>query len=106
MMVVVPALITAAAMEINFSLVRQACSAQRSTMLYIVTIVALVLILLVAFVSYLTWRAEGAQWPGEGADIATRTRFLAMVGIIGSGIFFLVTFAQGIATVYLNPCQL
>jgi hypothetical protein len=25
---------------------------------------------------------------------------------LGSGIFFLVTLAQGIATVYFDPCQL
>jgi len=106
LMVVVPALITAAHQEANFVLVRQACSAQRNVLLYVVSIVSLVLIALVALVSYLTWRSVGAQWPGETADVATRTRFIAMLGILGSGIFFLVTLAQAIATVYLNPCQL
>lgn len=106
MMVIVPAVICAAHQEVNFVLVRQACSAQRSTMLYVVTIVALTLTALMGLVCYLTWRSVGAQWPGETADIATRTRFIAMVGLLGSGIFFLVTLAQGIATVYLDPCQL
>ena len=106
MLIVVPALITAAHQEANYVLVRQACAAQRHVMLYVVTIVALLLIALVAFAAYLTWREEGAQWPGESADIATRTRFIAMVGMLGSVIFFLVTLAQGIATVYLDPCQL
>jgi len=106
MMVIVPAVICAAHQEANFALVRQACSAQRHTMLYVVTIVSLALIAFMGLVSYLTWRSLGSQWPGETADIATRTRFIAMLGILGSGIFFLVTLAQGIATVYLDPCQL
>jgi uncharacterized membrane protein len=106
MLIVVPPLLTAAHQEANFVLVRQACAAQRNVMLYGVTIVSLLLIASVVLVAYLTWREEGAQWPCETADVATRTRFIAMVGLLGGVISFLVTLAQGIATVYLDPCQL
>jgi hypothetical protein len=106
MLIVGPALICAAHQEANFVLVRQACAAQRNVMLYVVAIIALVLTALVALIAFMTWRAEGAQWPGETADITTRTRFIAMVGLLGSGIFFLVTLAQAIATIYYDPCQL
>lgn len=106
MMVILPAMICAAHQEANYVLVRQACSLQRNSMLYVVTIVALALTALMGLISYLTWRSVGAQWPGETADVATRTRFIATLGMLGSGIFFLVTLAQGIATVYLDPCQL
>ena len=44
LLVVAPALITAAAHEASFVLVRQACSAQRNVMLYVVIVVALALI--------------------------------------------------------------
>ena len=106
LLIVTPAFITAAAHETSYVLVRQACSAQRNVALYAVIVVALVLMALVALMSYMTWRHAGAEWPGEGADTATTTRFIAVVGMLGSVIFFLVTFAQGIATVYLDPCQL
>jgi hypothetical protein len=106
MLLVAPALICAAHQEANFVLVRQACAAQRNVMLYVVTIVALALTAFVALVAYMTWRDAGAEWPGETADLATRTRFIAVMGMLGSGIFFLVTLAQGIATVYYDPCQL
>jgi len=106
MLMVVPALITAAQHEAMYVIVRQACAARRNVMLHAVNIAALLLIALVALVAYLTWRAEGPEWPGEAADVATRTRFIAMVGLLGSVIFFLVTLAQGIATVYYDPCQL
>ena len=105
LLIVAPAFVTAAAHETNYVLVRQACSAQRNVGLYVVMIVALVLIALVALTSYMTWRHAGAEWPGETADAATTTRFIAMLGMLGSVIFFLVTFAQAIATVYYDPCQ-
>src|SRR5215212_811639 len=106
LVIVAPAAICAAAMQINFVLVRQACSMQRNIALYVVTIVALALLALVALVAFMTWRSAGAEWPGEAADVATRTRFLSMLGLLGSGMFFLVTFAQGIATIRFDPCQL
>jgi hypothetical protein len=106
LLIVAPAFVCAAAMQINYVLVRQACSAQRNLMLYVVTIVALALTLGVALLAFATWRRAGAEWPGEGADIATSNRFIAVLGMLGSVIFFLVTFAQGIATVYYDPCQL
>lgn len=105
LLVVLPAFITAAAMQINFVLVRQACSAQRNVSLYLVTLVALGLLAGVGLISFVNWRHAGAQWPGETADIATRTRFISMIGALGSAIFFLVTLAQGIATLYFDPCQ-
>jgi predicted transporter len=106
LVIVAPAAICAAAMQINFVLVRQACSMQRNVALYVVTIAALALIAFVAAVAYMTWRNAGAQWPGETADVVTRTRFISMLGLLGSGIFFLVTLAQGIATIRFDPCQL
>ena len=106
LLVVAPALICAAGHEANFVLVRQACAAGRHVMLYAVTIVALALMAGVALMSYATWRHVGPEWPGETADVATRTRFIAVLGMLGSGLFFLVTLAQGIATVYYDPCQL
>lgn len=105
LLVVAPALICAATHEANFVLVRQACAAGRHLMLYVVTIIGLALILGVALMAYATWRDAGPEWPGEGADVATRTRFIAMVSLLGTGVFFLVTLAQGIATVYYDPCQ-
>lgn len=105
LLIVLPAFFCAAAMEINYSLVRQACAAQRNVMLYAVTIVGLLLTVSVGLIAHAIWRREGAEWPSERADAATTTRFIAMLGMLGSVIFFLVTFAQGIATLYYDPCQ-
>lgn len=105
LLIVLPAFITAAAMQINYVLVRQACSAQRNLALYVVSIVSLVLLAAVGLISFLNWRHAGGEWPGESADVATRTRFISMVGALDTVLFFLVTLAQGIATIYFDPCQ-
>jgi vacuolar-type H+-ATPase subunit I/STV1 len=106
MLIVVAPVIVAAEMQTNFVLVRQACSVQRNIALYVVIVVSLVLTALTAFVAFTVWRRAGALWPTEAADLATRIRFVAVLGILSSVISFLVIVAQGIATIHFDPCQL
>jgi hypothetical protein len=103
--VLLPPIVWGVQMEINYALVRRACSSERNTILYAVTIVALVLTLFAAGVSWGTWKKSGAGWPTESADPGTRLRFLSVLGLLSSGIFFLVIAAQGIATIFFHPCQ-
>lgn len=91
--------------QTNFVLVRQACSMQRNFALYAVTIVALLLTIATVLVAASIWRRAGASWPTEAPDLANRIRFIAVSGILSSAMSFLVILAQGIATVYFDPCQ-
>jgi hypothetical protein len=104
--VLLPPLITAAEMEVNFVLVRQACAAQRSVMLYSVIVVALIVTALSGLTSALIWRRRGAIWPSESADIVTRSRFISVLGMMSAAISFLLVLAHGIATLNFDPCQL
>jgi hypothetical protein len=103
--VLLPPIAWAVQMEINYSLVRRACVVERNAALYAVTLVALVLMLVTALISLSTWKKLGAGWPGDSADQQTRIRFLAVLGLLSNGIFFLATAAQGLATIIFNPCQ-
>lgn len=105
MLIVFAPIIVAIHHETNFVLVRQACSAQRNIALYLVTIISLVLTMSTALVALRIWRSVGVTWPGEETDLATRIRFVSVLGILGSVMSFLVIFAQGIATVHFDPCQ-
>jgi hypothetical protein len=96
----------AAEMQANFVLVRQACSAQQSLMLYAVIIVAMLLTIATVLVASSQWRRAGTAWPTEAVDLANRIRFITALGILSSAMSFLVILAQGIATVLLDPCQL
>jgi vacuolar-type H+-ATPase subunit I/STV1 len=106
MLVVVGPIIVAVEQQMNYVLVRQACSAQRNLALYVVTIVALLLTIASAMVGISIWRRSGAEWPTEASDLANRIRFISVLGILSSAISFLLIVAQGIATVHFDPCQL
>ena len=106
MLIVLAPVIVAIEMQINYVLVRQACSAQRNVALYLVTLVSLVLTILTALVAFRIWRRVGVVWPSEATDLATRIRFVSVLGILSSVMSFLVILAQGVATVHFDPCQL
>ena len=106
LLIVAPLAILAMQFQINFALVRQACSAQRNVALYVVVVLALLLTIATALVGVSIWRRAGTTWPTEGADLGNRVRFIAVLGILTSAMSFLVILAQGIATVHFDPCQL
>ncbi len=97
--------ITAIEMQIDFVLVRQACSMQRNVALYVVIVAALVLTIATALISLALWRVEGTSWSTEAVDLSSRIRFIALLGLLSSTMSFLVIVAQGIATVHFDPCQ-
>jgi len=106
MLIVAGPVIVAIEMQANFVLVRQACSAQRNVMLYAVIIVAMLLTIATVLVAISLWSRAGTAWPTEAIDLANRIRFITALGILSSGMSFLVILAQGIATVLFDPCQL
>lgn len=103
--ILLPALIWAIQMEVNYTLVRRACSAQRSLTLQLITVAALLLTAVSLGIAWNSWRRSGKGWPNEFADTGTRIRFLAVVGLLTSSTFFVVILAQGVATVFFYPCQ-
>jgi hypothetical protein len=105
LLVVAPPIIGAIAMQANYVLVRQACSAQRNVALYVVTIAGIVLIAATALLALAVWRVEGSKWPGERVDLPARVRFIGVLGIMSSAMSLLVLVAQGIATLQFDPCQ-
>ena len=105
-LIVAGPIIVAMQMQANFVLVRHACSAQRSVVLYAVIILAMLLTIATALVGMSLWRRAGTAWPTEAIDLANRIRFITALGILSSAMSFLVILAQGIATVVFDPCQL
>ena len=106
LLIVAAPIIVAIQMQTNYVLVRQACTAQRNIALYVVTIVAIVLTVATALIALAVWRVEGITWPRESTELSDRIRFIAVLGMLSSGMSLLVIVAQGIATVLFNPCQL
>ena len=105
-LVIVGPVIVAAEQQANYVLVRQACSMQRNVALYVVTIAAMLLTIATLMIGISIWRRAGAEWPSEADDLATRIRFISVLGILSSAMSLIVIIAQGIATITFDPCQL
>ena len=103
--VLLPFVTTAAEMQTNFVLVRQACAGERRVALFAVVIVALVIIGLSGFISAVIYRKQGAVWPTEKHDTANRSRFIAVLGMMTAALSFALVLGHGIATLKFDPCQ-
>jgi hypothetical protein len=96
--VLLPPIVWALQMEINYVLIRRACAAERSTSLLVTSLAALVLIVLSAIVAWpYSWRLRPESRP---------TEFVGLLGLLSSGMFTVAILAQGLAAILLHPCQL
>lgn len=89
-----------------YLLVRIACDTGSTMLIHLCTLGAL---LLGATGGWIAWRSFdrlGREWPsGSGEGIVVRSRFMAVGGLISSGISLLAILAQAIPPLILSPCQ-
>jgi hypothetical protein len=91
---------------VNYMLVPYACRTGSALLLYVTTLVALLMAASAGIVAWRIWQGVEPRWPDEADGMLPRNRFLAVLGLFSSGLFFLVILAQGIPTLILHPCQL
>lgn len=87
-----------------YLLVYWACESRQMFVFHLIT---LVLLLLAGGGTYLAWRCwhgSGPEWADEGGSVADRSRFMALSGLLMSGLFTLVILAQWIPTLMVDPC--
>ena len=92
-------------LEINYVLVPFACARHSHLLLHGVTLISLLIAGSGLLVAWRNWEKVGRTWPDSGAGAVSRSRFMAVGGILSSGMFLLVILAQGITAIILNPCQ-
>jgi hypothetical protein len=92
-------------LQISYMLVPLACSTGQVFWLHVASAGALVLALLGAFIALRNWQRTGRGWQSEGGSAAARSRFMAITGLLMSGLFSLVILAQWIADFIIDPCQ-
>ena len=74
------------------------------SLLYLTTLIALALVACVWFIAWRSWQRTGHNWPGDEGGVLPRSRFMAVLGVLTSALFFLLILAQGIANFFFHPC--
>ena len=101
-----PPIVWALQMQLNYWLVRGTCARLSNTAFVVVTLISVGLLCLAGLSSLLAWRRVGTAWPNSFENVISRRRFMAVLGLLMTGMFLLVIIAQGIGAFVFHPCQL
>lgn len=96
--VVLPPIVWAIQMEINYSLLRRACAAKSTVAMPMTTLAALAITVVTAVLAFVY------SWPVAG--VSTSARFVGALGLLSSAIFFAVILVQAVPVFMFHPCQL
>lgn len=100
-----PPVIWAVRIAANYILVPYACWWGWVPLLHAITLAASLGTAAAGWVAWRRWRKTGRGTEVELGGSATRTRFMALTGMLSSGFFLLVIVAEGLANVFVDPCQ-
>src|ERR1043165_2807828 len=81
-------------LQTNYALVLWACNTGHEWVLHLVSLLALLITMAAGLLAWSNWRRAGAEWDDEGAGVIPRSRFMALVGVLISGLIALVNIAQ------------
>lgn len=90
--------------QASYLLVYHACPSRNTILFHIITAALLLIAAVGAYLAWKTWNDSGNGWADEGDSAADINRFLALVGLMMSGLFLLVILAQWIPTLLVDPC--
>jgi hypothetical protein len=91
-------------LQTSYSLTETACAGGRQWLLHVASLVALLLPIAGALCALRLWRRLPAGSTSHGDDFSSRSRFMALAGIVLSAFFVLVILAQWIPTWILGAC--
>jgi hypothetical protein len=91
-------------LQISFVLALWYCARQQSWPIHVITLVLLALTCAAGVVSLLHWRRspKREEYLESRPD---RPRFMAVLGLMSSALFFLVILAEWIPAFVIDPCQ-
>jgi hypothetical protein len=89
---------------VSYLLVEWVCGTGNVWVLHGVTLATVLMAAAGGLIAWRQWTAAGRRWPGAGGDPASRTRFLAVGGLIISLLSALIILAEGIPNFILSAC--
>lgn len=91
-------------LEANYALVLWACRANQFWPLHLVSLLALLFTLLAGLLAFRIWNQVDPKVEGDGEGTLPRSKFMAAVGMLISGLMLLVVIAQWLAVFVYHPC--
>jgi hypothetical protein len=99
------ALVWAIQLQTNYAMVPWACSSGHRWMLPVVSVAFLIAAAIPGLISFALWRRASSGGASERESRGDgRRRFMAMLGIMDSAVFFLLILAQGLPVFFIHPC--
>ena len=95
-------------LQFTYMLVPWVCVSKRTWVLHLTTTAFLALIGVGGYLSWYDWHHSPGEHSGAGSDSPDvslgRHRFVGMLGMMSSALFFLVVLATGLASFFHDPC--
>ena len=88
----------------SYFLSHWACGSRQIWVLHLLSAGTLAVAVAGGVVAWIQFARAGRRWPGEAADPGTRSRFLEVIALMGSGFFSLIILAQWLGLLMLHPC--
>ncbi|HJR66050.1 MAG TPA: hypothetical protein VJ802_06445 [Gemmatimonadaceae bacterium] len=104
--IVGPMVATLVMLESAYALVGPSCRRGTSLFLHLVAATMLLATILVTTVAVRVWRERGRDWETHAGGAATRTRFMAVVGLLSGVSGALLILAQWLAIFFHHPCAI
>lgn len=104
MPIIGPMLAALVMLETAYALVGPACRRETRWFLHLVPAAMLLTSLWLTLLAARIWRDRGREWETEGGGVVSRTRFMAIVGMLSGASASLVIIAEWMAIFFHNPC--
>jgi hypothetical protein len=101
-----PMVASLATLEAAYALVGPACRRDTTWFVHLVPAVMLIATVLMTVTALRVWREHGRDWETQTGGMDTRTRFLAIMGLMSGASGALIIAAQWAAIFFHDPCAL
>jgi hypothetical protein len=91
--------------QVRYALVPWCCANGNRSLLWLASGISVFLVLVFTTLAICAWKRLRPELPDEAASVSRpRARFMALVGLMSSGLFGLATVAQALPVWWIDPC--
>ena len=91
-------------LQLSYMLVPRACTTGHHVILHLVPLGAILLAASAGVCAWRNWQRTAQVRSSQAAGVLQRSRFMAVLGLLTSGLFILVMVAQWLPNLLLSPC--